>query len=149
MSLSININATELRDSDRQVVFFTVTNGTQSFEFSHGSVPASLKTNASIKTWLIEHKDTIWLSVLKKLYPGADYKRFVDDKTDKLAAFQKWIAQGHKNKIMVDDEVTYEVIPKSDFKSNHPRWVKFLAQIDAAFTAEQAAVLKKIVRRLR
>lgn len=151
MAITITIQEKELRGDDRQIVFFTVTKDGTDYEFTHGAVPLSLKTDTQIKTWLIARKEELYLLVLGKMYPGADYNEHKTEENTNLKAMQLWITAGHKNKIGKDEngDPIYEVINKVPYVSNHPKWVKAIVEIDAISSLADAKVfLKKLVRYL-
>lgn len=149
MSISITINAKRERDKKRQQVYFTITKNGTDYEFSWGSVPISLTTDAQIKMWLIQRKDKIQFLVLGKQYPRANPWDFKDPEKSQLENLQAWITARHKNKIKDGEGWRYEVIEKVPFVSNHPAWIKWETQIDSATTVSQLKmILKKIVRRI-
>ena len=151
MAITITIQEKEPRDAERQIVFFTVTKDGTDYEFSHGAVPVSLTTDAQIKTWLLARKEELYLLLLRKTYPGADYSEFKTEENINLEAMQAWIDAGHKNKIGEDEneDPIYEVIDKVPYISNHPKWVKAIIEIDAINDLADAKVfLKKLVRYL-
>lgn len=149
MTITITIQEKAPRDADRQMVFFTVTKDGTDYEFSHGAVPVSLTTNSQIKTWLLKRKEELYLLVLRKMYPEADYSEFKTKENTNLEAMQDWIDAGHKNKIGEDEneDPIYEIIDKVPYVSNHPKWVKAIIEIDAINDLADAKVfLKKLVR---
>lgn len=70
MAITITIQAKVDRDENRQQVYFTIKKNGDNFKFSHGSVPASLTTDAQIKAWLIERKDKIIELIQNKIANG-------------------------------------------------------------------------------
>lgn len=106
MAINITIDAKQDRDAGRQQVFFTITQNSNSYKFSHGAVPISLTTDAQIKAWLLIKKDKI------------------------IEIIQAKIAEG-------------------TFKNEHPKWIEWQSQIDAATNITQIkTILKKIVKRI-
>lgn len=149
MAITITIQGRRPRDVERQVVFFTVGKDGKGYEFSHGSVPVSLTTDNQIKAWLFARKEKLYVQVLRKMYPGVDCSDFKTGSNTSLEAMQDWIDAGHKNKIGEDEneDPIYEVIDKIPYVSNHPKWTKAIAEIDAINSLADAKVfLKKLVR---
>lgn len=153
MAITITIQAKESRDDDKQVVFFTLSKDGTDYEYSHGSVPTSLTTDGQIKVWLKKQEDKLYLFILRKQYPGADTAYMDDPDKSDLENFEAWIAAGHRNKVKVGEDehgqpiYDYKIIDHVPFKSNHPRWIKAIDEIEAISSLADAKVfLKKIVR---
>ena len=149
MATTLEINAKEKRNDKFQVVFFTLSANGEDYEFSHGAVPINLDTDSKIKAWLIERKDRLYYMILRKQFPGADTKYMDDPDKSDIENFLAWVQFGHKNKIGEDEhgDPIYQVIEKVPLKSNHPRWIKAIDEIEAISSLADAKVfLKKIVR---
>ena len=142
-TITFTIQAKEQRDSERQVVYFTIERNGYEFKYSHGSVPIEADTDAKIILWLKQRQDKIFVLTLNKVFPGADYERFKTEDNSDLEAFMLWVQDGHKQ-----EDGT--VIPDSGWRGNHPSWVAMLTEIDAITNlAGVRAALKKIVRGMK
>lgn len=153
MATTLEINAKEKRNDKFQVVFFTLSANGEDYEFSHGAVPINLDTDSKIKAWLIERKDRLYYMILRKQFPGADTKYMDDPDKSETENFQAWIQAGHRNKVKVGENeqgqlvYDYVVIEKVPFKSNHPKWISAIKEVDAISNLADAKVfLKKMVR---
>ncbi len=151
----IELIAIEQRDEIRQVAYFTV----DEYEFSVGNVPIELDTNQKVLTWLKKNEDFYMFLILQKIYRKgdmwADWGRFQEEDMTKLEAFQAWIKDGCKNKVLVgheDEEKKkpiheYIVIEKLPFRSAHPAYLKAHKKIDSAnIDSKMKALLKDIVK---
>ena len=143
MTITITIQATEIRDELRQVAYFTIERNGYEFRYTHGSVPIEADTDEKIIAWLMERKEKIFVLTLNKVFPGADYMRFKTDKNIDLEAFMAWVKAGRKQ-----EDGT--VIPDSGWRGNHPKWIGWETQIDAITNLAGVKVaLKKIVRGMK
>ncbi len=138
------------RDEERQIAFFTI----DDIEFSCGNVPASLTTQASIKTYLESRADEFRLLLLRKQYPESDLTGFKTEENTELEAMEDWISKGHKNKIIIglDDKEkpVYEdqIIDKKELEYKHPKEIGLNAKIDASsLSKELKDLLKEIIEK--
>ena len=142
-TITFTVQAKEIRDDNRQVVFFTIERNGYEFRYSHGSVPIEADTDEKIILWLKQRQDAIFVLTLNKVFPGADYMRFKTDENSELEAFMLWVQDGHKQ-----EDGT--VIPDSGWRGNHPKWIEWETEIDAITNlAGVKEVLKKIVRKIK
>ena len=150
----IELKARKQRDEKRQIAFFTV----DEYEFADGSVPVELDTDTKVLIWLEKNEDRYMFLILQKMYRNgdtwADWQRFKTDENTDLAAFQKWIADGCRNQIIVgyykngNPIYKYIVIEKQPWKSTHPPELKLTDKIDSlTVTPDLKSILKDIIMR--
>jgi len=139
----------ERMNEDDKTAFFKITIDCEVYEW-HGDCPQ----DADPQAYLESIKDKIHFLILQKMYPDADWQRFKTEENTDLAAFQKWISEGCKNKIIVGyykngkPKYGYEVIEKKPWKSTHPPELKLTDKIDSlTVTPDLKSVLKDIIMR--
>lgn len=145
----VAVNGTRQIDEERQVVFFTATYNSVNYEW-HGNTP--VLTGVELTNWLTARRGKLVVGILWKIYPDADFMRFKTDANTRFTAVKEWIQAGHKNLVDEDEQgdPIYEVIVKQEFKSTHPPWIKWEAQIDAVTTIEELKlILKKIIKKIQ
>lgn len=110
--------------------------------------------DADIQKYLEANEDRYHFLILQKMYRDgdtwADWQRFKTNENTKLQAMQAWIADGHKNQIIVgyykneNPIIKYQVIEKQPWKSTHPPELALKAEADKATTL---ADLKEVVKK--
>jgi len=135
-------------ESDKTVFFrIDIAEETEPIEW-HGDVPK----DADSKVYLEAMQDKIHFLILQKMYPDVDWQRFKTDENTDLQAFQKWITEGCKNKIIVGyykngkPKYSYVVIERQPWKSTHPPELALTDKIDSlTVTPDLKSVLKDII----
>ena len=144
----IEIIHERINENDK-TIFFKITIDCEAYEW-HGDCPK----DADSQVYFEGMKDKVHFLILQKMYREADWQRFKTDENTDLQAFQKWISEGCKNKIIVgyyktgNPKYGYEVIEKKPWVSTHPPELKLTDKIDSlTVTPDLKSVLKDIIMR--
>jgi len=142
--MTLTIKLIRENESDN-TVFFDFTESGVTFKF-HADVPKDINTEAEARAYLIAHQDEILLLLMQEAYPGADISEFEGDGVSTLDAIKAWVAAGHKNPDVLDDEGS--VIERQEVNT-HPASIALNDEIDAMLTiADAKLILKKLVAML-
>lgn len=148
------------RNKERQITFIKVTDsahGIDAQEFSVGNVPAELTDDKDVQVHLDSRENEIILIILRKHYPEADIDKFREEGKSELEAFQAWIDNGCKNKLIFgykDEKQTkpiYEerIIEKKEIEYKHPPGIALKLELKEINTIENAkALIGKILDKM-
>ena len=136
--MAITIKLIVEHESDK-TVYFLVTAGGVEYRY-HADIPI----DAVPAEWWAVNQDDILVQMLKKAYPGADISEFTGEGVTTLQAIQAWVAAGHKNPDVLDDEDNVieegEVIEREEVNT-HPDSIALNEEIDAATTVDDIKVI--------
>lgn len=113
--MEITLNTYKENKTDT-TAYFTLIDGENTFKW-HGDIQQTGMSEAQIQSWLEANIEKLRGEIYRKIYPEAVIVKF-NDETD-LEAWQRWISNGCKNIVVVNEVEAEVIIPARDWEDTH------------------------------